>query len=172
MSRTRKPRENRNSPEFVQYLKDNVIIKDGRIFVAQRSWMSPQKRKYSVVRGIAAPIGKFAWAIHNGRFPDQHVRHKDGNEDNNDIDNLVIGQDKSTIDKEFTERQKALYRAKIARGEFPGVCKHIDNRYAAYGKISTKEQTWIGSFVTPEEAAAAVKKFCEEHCPKRNPYNL
>lgn len=164
-------KKDRNSPEFIQYLRENVIVKDGALYVKARTGPVIKGRKYFRIGKTTAPVSKFAWAIHHGQYPDRHVRYKDGDETNNSIENLVIGNNKSIADKPLGEKTKERLRAKIAKGEFPGVAKHR-GKYAAFWRVETKRQKWIGSFDTPEEAAAAVKAFCEVHCPVRNPYNL
>lgn len=164
-------KKDRNSPEFIQYLRENVIVKDGALYVKAKTGPVVNGRKYFRIGRTSAPVSKFAWAIHHGEFPPRHVRYKDGDETNNSIENLVVGQSKNIANKPLSENAKAKLRAKIAKGEFPGVVKHR-GKYAAFWRIETKRQTWLGTFETPEEAADAVKEFCEERCPARNPYNL
>lgn len=59
-------KKDRNSPEFIQYLRENVIVKDGALYVKAKPGPVVKGRKYFRVGKTIAPVSKFAWAIHHG----------------------------------------------------------------------------------------------------------
>lgn len=90
------------------------------------------------------------WAMHNGRWPNGTVDHKDHNPSNDRIDNL----------REATRKQNQQNMKKSVRNTsgFKGVSRlKNNNRWGARMRLNG-EYKHLGSYLTPEEAH---KAYCE-----------
>lgn len=107
----------------------------------------PNKRGYLIIRieGRNFYAHRLAWLYTFGRWPNNHIDHRDGNEANNAISNLRDAT-------QAQNRANARIRANSSTG-LKGVTK-LGNRYRALLN-SCGKQYHLGVFDTPEQAYEA-----------------
>jgi hypothetical protein len=122
-------------------------------------------KKYAAVhiKGEKLAVHRIVWALHNGRWPDGHIDHIDGDETNNKIFNL----------RDVTRSQNNMNR-KNRSDNLSGLkgARRRKNRDGSFVWVSSiwidGEQKYLGRFKTPEDAhaayvAAAEQNFGEYH---------